>query len=101
MKESKNILIISFSDISSDARVLRQVKLLSKYYSVDTLSIGESGIDNVGFYKIEFEFETPQNLFHLGKARKFIYRFVNLLLGRFEEYIKNKFTVDPRFFEDL
>jgi glycosyltransferase involved in cell wall biosynthesis len=101
IEENKNIriLIISLSDISSDARVLKQVKLLSRYYSVDTLSRGESKVSGVRSYK--FELGTPYNLPIPEKAKRFIFRKVFLLFGRYDKYLENSFVVEPRFFDEL
>ena len=96
--EKKNILIISLSHLSSDARVLRQIVLLSRYFNVDTLGLSSSKLKEVGFYKIKDtsrRFSSPKDIFL--KPLKILM----LMSGNFEKYLEIRFVVEPRFFDDL
>lgn len=67
MKHS--LLIISFSDISQDARVLKQVRALSKLYHVTTCGFGAEPLAGVEHLRVDVE-PTPRRgvsrYFHAG-----------------------------------
>jgi len=50
---NKRILIISFSNISSDPRVTRQIKLLSERYSLSVVGFGNYNHNNVAFTEVK------------------------------------------------
>ncbi|MCM3111983.1 glycosyltransferase [Lederbergia lenta] len=49
----KKLLVMSFTDLKSDPRVNRQIRMLKNEYSIITVGEKESGIDNVQFIKVE------------------------------------------------
>ncbi|MCX6163713.1 MAG: hypothetical protein NTU73_02440 [Ignavibacteriae bacterium] len=54
MNDKKKILIISASDLKNDPRVYRQIEFLKNNYNVSTLGLKDSKIENVRFFKLEF-----------------------------------------------
>lgn len=77
----KSILIISFSVIHSDPRVMRQVRLLESDYQVTVAGYGPKPDANIRFVKLEKSpASLPKKLFWAGK----------LLVGAFESYYWNQ-----------
>ena len=53
--EDIDILIISFTDLRTDARVRRQVEALRDMYKVATLATAPSGLENAGHFTMELQ----------------------------------------------
>lgn len=77
----KKILIISFSPIARDPRVIRQIQLLENFYQVSVAGFGE--LDNRNIEYIQLNPVRVRSL--LGK----VFSAGKLLLGMFEQHYKN------------
>ncbi|MGB3525236.1 MAG: hypothetical protein WBB32_04650 [Flavobacteriales bacterium] len=58
---TKNVLILSYSDLSKDVRVLRQVQELGSSYRISTGATVASGLETGTFIRM-----LPEEAFHLG-----------------------------------
>lgn len=77
----KSVLLISFSVIHSDPRVMRQVRLLESEYDVTVAGYGQKPDANINFLAIDkAPARLPQKLFWAAK----------LLFGAFESYYWNQ-----------
>jgi hypothetical protein len=74
------ILVISLSNLATDPRVNRQLRLLAPNYQVTAAGFADPGIDGVEFVKLPSSRKTIQDRF-VAAAR--------LKLGRFAEYYWN------------
>ena len=74
----KSILIISFSVISRDPRVMRQIQLLESRFDVTVAGYGEKPVADINFIQLV----KPQR----GSLATKILRTLKLLLGSFESY---------------
>lgn len=77
----KNILIISFSVIHSDPRVMRQIRLLETDYQVTVAGYGQKPDAKIRFVKLE---KSPASL------PKKLFWATKLLVGAFESYYWNQ-----------
>ncbi len=80
----KKILIISFSVIHSDPRVMRQVRLLGNRYRITVAGFGRKPDAAVEFFDLTRPLSSLQTKFWWG---------VKLLLGFFESYYWNRIEV--------
>lgn len=78
----KKILIISFSVISEDPRVMRQIEILASSYNVSVVGYGIRAESVTHF----FELHRPA----VGVAPKIYYAF-KLLLGLYDDYFNEKY----------
>ncbi|MCR5385564.1 MAG: hypothetical protein K6E69_00425 [Treponema sp.] len=86
MNEKKNVLIISYSPLHRDPRILRQIQALKDDYNIQTLGSTSPNVDDVDFFWIP-DMPKCQNMFqkiHLGlqivfrKYKKVLSRNLNI-----------------------
>jgi hypothetical protein len=85
MGERKRILIVSFSDISLDQRVLRQVDYLKESYHISTIAFGAAKLPDVEFFPLSEKRKT-----FLHKVR----RAVRLKLRDYMGYYYDTFEIE-------
>jgi glycosyltransferase involved in cell wall biosynthesis len=73
----KHVLILSYSDLSRDARVLRQINELRQSYSVSTGARVASGVETGLFIRM-----LPEETFHLGFPIFFRKAYSAFIIGR-------------------
>lgn len=84
----KQVLVLVFSNLKHDARVMRQVQFLAKYYEVSLVAFNSDPLDHVTLFKIN---QTKLTLFRKGllslalvlRAYKLAYR----LFHDYEKYL--------------
>lgn len=76
MTERPSLLVIAFSTLTSDARVLRQLRLLSETYAITTVGYGQAPHD--GGIELAGHVQIPDNIVAWHKDRK------QLIVRRFQ-----------------
>lgn len=77
----KKILIVSFSDLSTDPRVNRQIRFLKDAYKLITIGLASSNIDGVDFIPI---IPPPTHIINRTISA------IKLITGQYESYYWNK-----------